>query len=688
MSTLFTDEDFPPNTSSITDTYSYSYSNSSSKYTINNIKLDMIEWKRLSDIYSFNTITIKNFLLEQNLNQSKEEYLLKKVLFQDVLYINNAYGDFYSVCLTRLPKENLSFTSVLYIILDYLIKLNPYYILRLFDVEKSNYLNGYYVLRLYIKENWEEVIIDDYIPVLINTRKSLFYNPSSLNEVWVILIEKAIAKVNKSFLWSHYKEDVCLYDKFVTIFHMITSIKLSKIQGEALDSNKKKLFFIEEVKLNTNNFSSEAIKELFQMIDYDINNVEFSSILSSSLNFCIPFILNEEEEGDLNNNRKVIIETPIFNTMRYSNIIKEILYNLYNNDYEIQIKKQIFSTNPKENDKILYKYSIILNNSMEIENFLKNKTKTDYFIDLNIVSSLQEEEVFIGNEFKIRSYSDSYENEKYVSILNHYYEIKSLLYVVNKKRKDFSMKFNILLSKKKYKHRKDKEKDKDLTDKSLFVTTLLDEELLMSLSNRIILQLQLSYDKSRLLDNTIINETSNYLSNNEKQRKSKKNLCFNIDFNDIFWSKRYYNNGFYIGQINESNKFHGIGAYIWKTGEAYYGSWKNGLRNGYGIEYVNELIIYEGEFEEGLRSGVGELYLSNTDIYQGEFNKGLYEGQGIYYWSRNKAKYIGRFLEGRQHGTGILVTEDFQLVKQYNKGKSIRKSMNNEEETEENTCFS
>ena len=34
-----------------------------------------------------------------------------------------------------------------------------------------------------------------------------------------------------------------------------------------------------------------------------------------------------------------------------------------------------------------------------------------------------------------------------------------------------------------------------------------------------------------------------------------------------------------------NDKFEGNGKYIWENGEYYIGEWKNGLRNGKGIEY-------------------------------------------------------------------------------------------------------
>jgi hypothetical protein len=84
----------------------------------------------------------------------------------------------------------------------------------------------------------------------------------------------------------------------------------------------------------------------------------------------------------------------------------------------------------------------------------------------------------------------------------------------------------------------------------------------------------------------------------------------------------------------------------------YTGMFKNGLKEGEGIEECEE-YIYEGEYKNDLKEGKGKLkYKRNNDSYEGEFSDNAINGIGNYTWS-NKHTYRGSFLYGKMHGKGI-----------------------------------
>lgn len=63
---------------------------------------------------------------------------------------------------------------------------------------KDTSIKGYYEICLFIDGEWQIVILDDFFPVLEGTNKFKFAKPNG-NELWVILLEKAWAKVNGGY---------------------------------------------------------------------------------------------------------------------------------------------------------------------------------------------------------------------------------------------------------------------------------------------------------------------------------------------------------------------------------------------------------------------------------------------------------------------------------------------------------
>ena len=59
---------------------------------------------------------------------------------------------------------------------------------------------GVYCVTLCINGVWEEVILDDLIPVKPGSGRDIAFNYTLTNELWVILLEKAWAKVHGGYM--------------------------------------------------------------------------------------------------------------------------------------------------------------------------------------------------------------------------------------------------------------------------------------------------------------------------------------------------------------------------------------------------------------------------------------------------------------------------------------------------------
>lgn len=72
----------------------------------------------------------------------------------------------------------------------------------------------------------------------------------------------------------------------------------------------------------------------------------------------------------------------------------------------------------------------------------------------------------------------------------------------------------------------------------------------------------------------------------------------------------------------------------------------NSLRNGYGIEYEKDKIVYEGTYVNDLRDGWGRM-----PKYEGEFCRGKKQGWGIE--TDLAGKYEGYWKDNKEEGMGI-----------------------------------
>ena len=151
----FYDNQFPPNLNSLIKGYK-SNTNSLSKYRD-------IMWKRESELHFFQDTEIfpKNGIFSKNIVQG--------------------------------PYTNNNFLSAILALSKY-----PKIIRNLFLTEKKN-KNGIFGLKICKNGFLQEIIIDDYFPVLKSSDYQYCYTHSKDNTLWVQILEKAYAKIYGSY---------------------------------------------------------------------------------------------------------------------------------------------------------------------------------------------------------------------------------------------------------------------------------------------------------------------------------------------------------------------------------------------------------------------------------------------------------------------------------------------------------
>lgn len=112
----------------------------------------------------------------------------------------------------------------------------------------------------------------------------------------------------------------------------------------------------------------------------------------------------------------------------------------------------------------------------------------------------------------------------------------------------------------------------------------------------------------------------------------------------------------------EDNARHGYGFYVFRNGARYDGTYKNGKRDGYGLMVYPDGSIYAGEWQANNRHGFGLYIYANGDRYEGEWENNEKNGIGLYYYVKDTFKYVGSFENGKRHGPGELITQEYKFV--------------------------
>ena len=93
-------------------------------------------------------------------------------------------------------------------------------------------------------------------------------------------------------------------------------------------------------------------------------------------------------------------------------------------------------------------------------------------------------------------------------------------------------------------------------------------------------------------------------------------------------------------------------AITFENGAVYIGSWKNGVRDGHGLQRWNDNSYYEGEWSNDKANGFGKLVHGDGDIYEGDWIDDKAFGKGTYI-HKNGAKYVGEWKNDKQNGDGV-----------------------------------
>ena len=155
----FIDELFLPNNNSLLPIRQNGAFNEKDTYNNSVINPKDIEWKRISEVYPDAVIYEENMNLE-DISQGK-------------------LGLCYFLCSLASLIKYQKFLS------------------QIFLTKKLNN-KCYYEIVLFINGEFQIVIIDDFIPFLKGKNKPYFSHPNN-NEIWVLLLEKAWAKVNGGY---------------------------------------------------------------------------------------------------------------------------------------------------------------------------------------------------------------------------------------------------------------------------------------------------------------------------------------------------------------------------------------------------------------------------------------------------------------------------------------------------------
>ena len=123
--------------------------------------------------------------------------------------------------------------------------------------------------------------------------------------------------------------------------------------------------------------------------------------------------------------------------------------------------------------------------------------------------------------------------------------------------------------------------------------------------------------------------------------------------------RKIYPDGEYFGQLNSSQKRHGLGSFRYNDGGVYEGTWMNDMAEGSGAIKLANSDDYVGDFHKNEMHGFG-IYNSKShggSVYKGSFQNGKPSGHGILTYTSGR-KYEGEFQGGYPHGFGVETYSD------------------------------
>ncbi len=96
-----------------------------------------------------------------------------------------------------------------------------------------------------------------------------------------------------------------------------------------------------------------------------------------------------------------------------------------------------------------------------------------------------------------------------------------------------------------------------------------------------------------------------------------------------------------------------------KTEEKYEGEWRNGKRDGRGVEfYADGEKKYVGNFKNGKYEGNGSFFYKNGDKYVGKYKNGVMNDEKGYFIFNNNVRLVARIENNVKHGKAMRIYPD------------------------------
>ena len=87
----------------------------------------------------------------------------------------------------------------------------------------------------------------------------------------------------------------------------------------------------------------------------------------------------------------------------------------------------------------------------------------------------------------------------------------------------------------------------------------------------------------------------------------------------------------YVGYF-EDNFIHGLGKYVWASGDVYVGYFLQNEKNGFGIYKWMNGSSYKGFWKNNRKHGLGEYTYPDKSYYYGNYNHDKPDGLEVYVW--------------------------------------------------------
>ena len=491
--------------------------------------------------------------------------------------------------------------------------------------------NGYYEIKVKLDKKLTIISLDDFFPYNLRKNMPLFCKPFK-NEIWVMILEKALAKIKGSYLNIDNGSPYDILDLFL------------------LNSDIKKDILYKSYILNNDN-RYQIWENIFNKLEYNKNSIMICLSKDKLSN-----------KKKLNNFYYSIIENHYYNLIEiYKNNDKEKIlkirnpwgYNLKNENYNKKKNEFDFIIDNEENKQneveienflgggellIDYNYFCYLFYEIQIYEFINysynfiinnNKEKVLDLIYINIKEWNKEElEIFASIKFE-EGAKIIYDDNKYVSLIFIIIDISNCLIInaLNKKlyisngEINFPLIINTELSKEYY-----------------FCLLLFSDSNLNQNNNS---KYYITFESKIYFD--IINDIQ-YIQNNQINELLKNELKqYSVDLNYIIPEEK--GNNFIFKNIDD-----------------------NLANKKYLLEkYPKEMkLLLELEPMEDNKENIifrDKYYYKNNNYYLGEqlYNGNIRHGRGLYYLNKNGNIYLGYNKYGKFVGKGKIIYKDGKI---------------------------